>query len=500
MSLGGEDSSNSANSSDDALGEMIDEAYSDGILTVCAAGNSTSEQSVPYADYPGDRDTCLSVMNLAESIGWSTTNDAVSLSSSSNYNVSGSTAKDICAPGSDIYSTLSNGSYGEMSGTSMASPLVAGIAALVFAKDESLTPQEVMDLLEGTATDLGTSGWDETYGYGEVNAAAAVEDVSATISGSRSVKVGNTAQYTVASGLENSSELSWTWTTSDSSIATISSSGLLDAQSSGVVTINVTCTTDSSIKASFTVIVTGTTLAGDDEVCVGDQASYTASPTTLSWTYTSSDTNIATVASASGLLTAKNIGTVTITATCNSDSSIKITKQVSVSAKSIDTAKVSVADQTYTGSALTPTVTVSLEGKTLTQDVDYSVSYSNNTDIGTATVTIIGKSNYSGTIQASFSIKASSISMYRLYNPNSGEHFYTSSASEKTTLVSAGWHYEGIGWTAPSVSSTPVYRLYNPNAGDHFYTSDASERDHLVSVGWNYEGIGLMWPNCLDTI
>jgi hypothetical protein len=181
---------------------------------------------------------------------------------------------------------------------------------------------------------------------------------------------------------------------------------------------------------------------------------------------------------------------VTITATCNSDSSIKITKQVSVSAKSIDTAKVSVADQTYTGSALTPTVTVSLEGKTLTQDVDYSVSYSNNTDIGTATVTIIGKSNYSGTIQASFSIKASSISMYRLYNPNSGEHFYTSSASEKTTLVSAGWHYEGIGWTAPSVSSTPVYRLYNPNAGDHFYTSDASERDHLVSVGWNYEGIG----------
>jgi hypothetical protein len=83
----------------------------------------------------------------------------------------------------------------------------------------------------------------------------------------------------------------------------------------------------------------------------------------------------------------------------------------------------------------------------------------------------------------------SNISMYRLYNPNSGEHFYTSSASEKATLVSAGWHYEGIGWTAPSTSTTPVYRLYNPNAGDHFYTTSASERDSLVSAGWNYEGV-----------
>ncbi len=80
--------------------------------------------------------------------------------------------------------------------------------------------------------------------------------------------------------------------------------------------------------------------------------------------------------------------------------------------------------------------------------------------------------------------------MYRLYNPNSGEHFYTADASERDHIVSVGWRYEGEAWTAPQYSGTPVYRLYNPNAGDHHYTTDASEKDYLVSVGWRYEGIG----------
>ncbi|MBO6115290.1 MAG: hypothetical protein J6P57_09575 [Lachnospiraceae bacterium] len=82
------------------------------------------------------------------------------------------------------------------------------------------------------------------------------------------------------------------------------------------------------------------------------------------------------------------------------------------------------------------------------------------------------------------------VDMYRLYNPNSGEHFYTADANEKDFLVGVGWNYEGIGWRAPVSSNTPVYRLYNSNAGDHHYTMSKGERDYLVSVGWNYEGIG----------
>ena len=80
--------------------------------------------------------------------------------------------------------------------------------------------------------------------------------------------------------------------------------------------------------------------------------------------------------------------------------------------------------------------------------------------------------------------------MYRLYNPNSGEHFYTASEAERNMLDQVGWRYEGVGWTAPTSSNTPVFRLYNPNAGDHHYTTSDYERDSLVKAGWRYEGIG----------
>lgn len=80
--------------------------------------------------------------------------------------------------------------------------------------------------------------------------------------------------------------------------------------------------------------------------------------------------------------------------------------------------------------------------------------------------------------------------MYRLYNPNSGEHFYTASVTERDHLDQIGWDDEGIAWYAPTETGDPVYRLYNPYAGDHHYTMDRAEADNLVSVGWNDEGIG----------
>lgn len=84
---------------------------------------------------------------------------------------------------------------------------------------------------------------------------------------------------------------------------------------------------------------------------------------------------------------------------------------------------------------------------------------------------------------------AEAADMHRLYNPNSGEHFYTAATNEKNHLTKIGWRYEGIGWTSPS-SGNPVYRLYNKNAGDHHYTMNANEKNHLVKVGWKYEGVG----------
>lgn len=80
--------------------------------------------------------------------------------------------------------------------------------------------------------------------------------------------------------------------------------------------------------------------------------------------------------------------------------------------------------------------------------------------------------------------------MYRLYNPYTGEHFYTSSYLEIGNCVVNGWRCEGGAWLAPDTSNTPVYRLYNPFTGDHHYTMSKEEYDYLATVGWSQEGIG----------
>ena len=77
--------------------------------------------------------------------------------------------------------------------------------------------------------------------------------------------------------------------------------------------------------------------------------------------------------------------------------------------------------------------------------------------------------------------------VYRLYNHNTGEHFYTTSLAEKNKDVSVGWSYEGIGWVAPS-KGTAVYRVYNPNSGgDHYYTKSKFEAQSLVKSGWHWD-------------
>jgi subtilisin family serine protease len=80
----------------------------------------------------------------------------------------------LSAPGTGIYTTSVGGAYGSWSGTSFASPLAAGVAALMMSANPSLDPSKVESLLYSSATDLGTAGRDIYFGYGRVNAAAAV--------------------------------------------------------------------------------------------------------------------------------------------------------------------------------------------------------------------------------------------------------------------------------------------------------------------------------------
>ena len=118
------------------------------------------------------------------------------------------------------------------------------------------------------------------------------------------------------------------------------------------------------------------------------------------------------------------------------------------------------------------------------------VVYGNGVSIAMKAKSSGGNKPGGGSGSGSSSHPGQVIAMHRLYNPNSGEHFYTQNIEERDYLDKIGWNYEGIGWYAPKSSSEPVYRVYNPNAGDHHYTLDAYEKDVLVSLGWKYEGIG----------
>lgn len=83
--------------------------------------------------------------------------------------------------------------------------------------------------------------------------------------------------------------------------------------------------------------------------------------------------------------------------------------------------------------------------------------------------------------------------VYRVYNPNSGEHHFTRDADERMALMEAGWQNEGIGFYSDPLQQVPVYRLFNPNAADagsHMYTTSKNEANTLEKQGWLNEGIG----------
>lgn len=81
---------------------------------------------------------------------------------------------DISAPGVSIYTTLRGGGYGNVSGTSFSSPIVAATAALMISANNRLSPADIDQILKSTALDLGAAGYDIYYGAGRVDAAKAM--------------------------------------------------------------------------------------------------------------------------------------------------------------------------------------------------------------------------------------------------------------------------------------------------------------------------------------
>ena len=95
-----------------------------------------------------------------------------------------------------------------------------------------------------------------------------------------------------------------------------------------------------------------------------------------------------------------------------------------------------IASQPYTGSAIEPTVTVNVGKKTLTAGTDYTVTYKDNTNVGTAKVIVTGKGNYTGSVEAKFNITAKALTD-SMVQPIASQS-YTGSAIEPTVTVNVG--------------------------------------------------------------
>ena len=89
---------------------------------------------------------------------------------------------DLAAPGT-VYTTARGGGYGTAQGTSFASPIVAGVAALVLSVNPQLSGAQAQDVVRRSADDLGSAGWDALYGWGRVNASRAVGAAADAASG-----------------------------------------------------------------------------------------------------------------------------------------------------------------------------------------------------------------------------------------------------------------------------------------------------------------------------
>lgn len=176
MSLGGP-----ANSL--TLQDAVTYAYNRGVTIVVATGNDNGPVSYPAAY---DEVIAVAATRFDETRSWY-----------SNYGAQ----VDIAAPGGDTAVDQNADTYGDgvlqqtfdphnrgafsyyfYQGTSMATPHVAGVAALVLSQDPSMTPTDIRNRLQSTAEDKGSPGWDQYYGSGIVNADAAAFPASCELS------------------------------------------------------------------------------------------------------------------------------------------------------------------------------------------------------------------------------------------------------------------------------------------------------------------------------
>jgi serine protease len=207
LSLGG-------SSPSDTLKNAVQYAYEKGVTVIAAAGNDSAET----VSYPAAYDAFVIAVGATRYD--ETVSDYSSYYSNTADVVIGRYV-DITAPGGDLNVDQNGDGYGDgilqntfnpqtkntsdfgywfFEGTSMAAPHVSGVAALLIAQGVAVTPGEVRAALQETAEDKGPSGWDPEYGWGIVNAYAALCWTPGSVDNPPQVTIVNPSNGSMVSG------------------------------------------------------------------------------------------------------------------------------------------------------------------------------------------------------------------------------------------------------------------------------------------------------------
>ncbi|NML62677.1 S8 family serine peptidase [Massilia sp. RP-1-19] len=143
------------------------------------AGSSAVQSAAQYMKNKGGL-VFVSAGNAGRDEGYTPTTTLVAVSATDNTNTKTSWSSygnfvSLSAPGSAIWAPVKGGSYSTWNGTSFASPVAAGVAALLMSARPLLTSTQVESMLFSTAVDRGAAGRDALYGYGRVDAARAMQ-------------------------------------------------------------------------------------------------------------------------------------------------------------------------------------------------------------------------------------------------------------------------------------------------------------------------------------
>ena len=235
------------------------------------------------------------------------------------------------------------------------------------------------------------------------------DDQTLSLSSLPSQTYGNT--YTLPSQTDQGLPL--TWTVTESSVAMVSGN-VLTATGAGTTSVTATQAGNNSylpFTKTYTLTVnpksaSGLTISKIAAVTYNGSAQTPAVTVKDGSTTLTSGTDY-TVAYSNNI----NVGTATVTVTGKGNYTGTKTASFTINASSASNFIISdIAAVTYNGTAQTPVITVKDGSTTLTSGTDYTVAYSNNTNVGTATVTVTGIGNYTGTKTATFTINAKSAS------------------------------------------------------------------------------------------